>query len=257
MRLLSLNTFGGVYFDSLIKYIEENKDYDIFCFQEMFDTTSDIKVSNKTRTNLLYEIKKILPFHKCFFAPSFEGHDNTQYVNFDLRSGLAIFIKLETISVKEVFIKHQRFNPIKEDMSDLPVNLFCVTFKKDSNQFNIITFHGDWITKDKLDTPARLEQSAKLIEFMKTISGEIILCGDFNLMPQTESIKRIENFGLRNLIKDFNIEDTRGEGNIVNGKKGRQKFADYTFVSQGVDVKSFKVPPVFISDHLPMILEFN
>ena len=38
---------------------------------------------------------------------------------------------------------------------------------------------------------------------------------------------------------------------------GEQKFADYVFVSKDVKVKNFEVPNIEISDHLPLILDFE
>ena len=38
---------------------------------------------------------------------------------------------------------------------------------------------------------------------------------------------------------------------------GKQHFADYVFVSKDVKVKKFEVPYLEISDHLPLILDFE
>lgn len=64
-----------------------------------------------------------------------------------------------------------------------------------------------------------------------------------------------ENY--RNLIKEFNIEKTRSKLSPYAGKSNFQKFADYIFVSEDVNVTRFEVPDLEISDHLPMILEFS
>lgn len=75
-------------------------------------------------------------------------------------------------------------------------------------------------------------------------------------MPQTQSIKMLEE-KYKNLIKEFNIEKTRSNLSPYAGKPDFQKFADYTFVSENINVTSFVVPDFEISDHLPMILEFT
>ena len=46
---------------------------------------------------------------------------------------------------------------------------------------------------------------------MKDKVGPKIIGGDFNLNPDTESIKMFEEAGYKNLIKDFKIENTRNE----------------------------------------------
>src|SRR3989338_8075732 len=74
---------------------------------------------------------------------------------------------------------------------------------------------------------------------------------DFNLHIKTESIKMLEQ-SMRNLIKEYKIATTRNKF-----YPGKEKFADYIFVSSDLKVSNFKVPKVIISDHLPMILEFS
>ena len=48
-------------------------------------------------------------------------------------------------------------------------------------------------------------------------------------------------------------------GPISNAKypNDPQYFADYAFVSPGVNVTSFAVPVLPVSDHLPFVLEFS
>lgn len=86
--------------------------------------------------------------------------------------------------------------------------------------------------------------------------GSKIIVGDFNLLPETESLKIIGE-GMRNLIGEFNIARTRSNLSPFFGKKEFQKFADYTLATPDVKVLDFKVLEVEVSDHLPMILEFD
>ena len=78
------------------------------------------------------------------------------------------------------------------------------------------------------------------------------MSGDFNLLPDTQSIKKLENFGLRNLVKEYNITSTR-----TSFYTKSEKFADYAFVSSEIAVKDFKVLPDEVSDHSPLYLEFE
>ena len=86
------------------------------------------------------------------------------------------------------------------------------------------------------------------------------MMGDLNLLPQTESVALFERAGYRNLITEYNIKTTRGTlmrklyPQFEHGPYGFQEFADYTFMSSDLEVQSFEVPDVPISDHLPMIL---
>ena len=55
-------------------------------------------------------------------------------------------------------------------------------------------------------------------------------------------------------VKEYQISTTRSP---LYRNFAEMKFADYTLVSPGIEVKTFLVPQVEVSDHLPMILEFE
>lgn len=260
MKLISLNTFGGKYFEPLTGFIKQNsQNTDIFCFQEMNNTNSDIKQYNEIRTNLLSEINQILPGFKVFYFPVVTGFDYyADPVNFDLSFGQAIFIRLDVkINSQENYLlskKEDNFT-LKKDFSNLPTPLQYLSFIQNKKEYTLFNFHGTPMPGDKLDTKRRLTEVAKAKEIIESKKGTKILVGDFNLLPETKSIKIFES-NMRNLIKEFKIQRTRSKLSPFYGKSDFQKFADYTFVSNDVEVKSFEVLRVEISDHLPMILEF-
>lgn len=140
---------------------------------------------------------------------------------------------------------------IKGDNSTLPRNLQTIKICADDKDLTVYNYHGIWRPGDKKDNQDRLVTSEKIKRIMKNNTGEKILCGDFNLLPDTKSLTILEE-GMRNLIKEFGIKSTRSE---LYTKE--HKFADYTIVSDGIKVIDFKVPAISISDHLPMILEFD
>ncbi len=127
----------------------------------------------------------------------------------------------------------------------------------------IVTLHGNSQPGSKRDSPKRLAQSQKVLDFLADKDGEKIVLGDFNLMPDTESVRMWERAGYRNLVAEYGIKSTRGSNHrklspqYANTPEGYQEFADYTFTSPGVKVTSFEVPDIPLSDHLPMILEFS
>ena len=62
----------------------------------------------------------------------------------------------------------------------------------------------------------------------------------------------LEAAGLRNLIAEFGVASTR-----TSLYTGPERFADYVFVSPGVDVSAFRALPDEVSDHAPLMLEFG
>ncbi len=261
MKLISLNTCGGKFFSPLSEFIKlHTQSADIFCLQEVFSTNSPHRQFPEYRANLLQEISSLLPNFTYFFDPVHEKV-NTQAssVSFDLKHGLAIFVKktIEILDYKTYFIYRDKVvNSIKKDYSDIPVNIQFLSFLNKNKTFIVANFHGASYPGSKLDTLKRIKQSEKIIEIFKKTKDAKILTGDFNLLPETQSIKILEE-NFRNLIKEFSIKKTRSNLSPFFGTSDFQKFADYTFVSNDVIVENFKVPEVELSDHLPMILEFS
>ena len=79
-----------------------------------------------------------------------------------------------------------------------------------------------------------------------------MLCGDFNLLPDTESLRMLESAGLRNLVVECGVTSTR-----TSLYARPEPFADYVFVSDGIAVRDFHVLPDVVSDHTPLLLEFD
>lgn len=236
---------------------ESSQDTDIYCFQEVFKTTTNKTESIGFRLNLYEELGKALPNHQGYFVSCVEnyiaGSFQPDFVDFNLSWGLAIFInkKLKVLSNGDFFVYGGKntFNP--KDTNTFPKSLQHLTFLKDNKSFVVCNLHGIWLREGKQDSPSRLTQSNQINDFFGKLVGGKILCGDFNLDITTESITILEK-NLRNLIKEYKITTTRNKY-----FPGTDKFADYTFVSDDIKVKNFQVPNVEISDHLPMILEFS
>lgn len=258
MKLISLNTWGGKKFNLLINFIKHNSsDTDIFCFQEVFDTTSRITQSLGYRLNLYAELSKILNNFQGYFVSTTDsyisGSFQPNFIDFDLSWGQAIFvnkkIKADSSGNFFVFGKKETFNP--KDWNSFPRAVLYVTIKAKNKLFTVCNLHGIWIKGGKGDTHSRISQSKQINDFLEKRQGAKIFCGDLNLDINTKSIKILEK-NMRNLIKEYNIPTTRSKL-----FPGDEKFADYTFVSPEIEVKSFIVPDVKISDHLPMILQFS
>lgn len=75
-------------------------------------------------------------------------------------------------------------------------------------------------------------------------------------MPNTQSIEMFTQRGYRDLIQEFSIDTTRNHL-AWNRHPTKMYYSDYVFLNEGVTLKSFIVPKNEISDHLPMLLEFE
>ena len=84
--------------------------------------------------------------------------------------------------------------------------------------------------------------------------GDVIICGDFNLFPDTPSMKLFEN-NFISLVDEYAIRTTRPATNELHSSK--RNVVDYIWVNKGIKVKDFEVLDSTISDHLPLILDFE
>jgi endonuclease/exonuclease/phosphatase family metal-dependent hydrolase len=253
MKLISLNTWSGRGGNrALIDFFKRDKDVDIFCLQEVWEGGEEYASIwangvDLIDTKLVTNIKNALPDHDCFLRP----HYMDWY-------GLAIFAK-KSLNIREegdIFVFKEREDAFKDDEGGTAINharnLQYMTIATSEGERTIANFHGLWNGKSKEDNSDRLLQADNITHFFKDVKNPYVLCGDFNLLPENESLKNLEASGMRNLIKEFGITSTRS-----SHYKKPVRFADYTLISDGIKVNEFKILPDEVSDHLAMYLDFD
>jgi len=251
MQVITLNTWGGrAGKEGLLAFFKKHADADIFCLQEIWaDAYEHLKDHyaggvvidhNQVMTHGMQEISAVLENHVPYFRP----HHMENY-------GLMMLVKksLSILEEGEVFVhKYKGYLP-EGDVGNHARNIQYVTVQTENGPRTVINFHGLWNGKGKSDSEDRLMQSDNIAAFLKTLAHPYVLGGDFNLLPETESLKRLEALGLRNLIKEFGITSTR-----TSFYQKPEKFADYMLVSSGITVQAFEVLPDEVSDHAPLML---
>jgi endonuclease/exonuclease/phosphatase family metal-dependent hydrolase len=244
MKLITLNIWGGRIAEPLKDFFQQNSSVDIFCLQEVY--TGQFMTSGEKRLNFSNIEALLGETHTGYSAPAVDYPDGNSY-------GLAIFIKKE-LKVKkagDLFVYGWRHACDGDDCKDHPRNLQYITIAIDDKELVIANLHGIWTPKGKIDTPERITQSEDIKKFLNQETGAIVLGGDFNLLPDTQSLRILEA-DMRNLVKEYSIASTR-----THYYPRPDKFADYMLVSDKVDVKNFGVMPDAVSDHSPLILEFS
>ncbi|MCK9273227.1 endonuclease/exonuclease/phosphatase family protein [Candidatus Gracilibacteria bacterium] len=253
MKIITLNTWGGrAGSDKVINFFKKYKDdIDIFCLQEIWSAPhTDLDGHNAgglpiDHSNIMVngkqDISSLLDSYNLFFCPHFG--DNY---------GLLMLIKkdLKIVDRGEVFVHKEKGYVPDGDLGNHARNIQYVTLEKGGKLVTVINFHGLWNGQGKTDSVDRIVQSENIVKFINSLDREVIFCGDFNLLPTTKSITMFEDFGLINLIKEYNINSTR-----TSYYSKPEKFADYILVSKGLSVKSFEVLPDEVSDHSPLYLE--
>ena len=118
---------------------------------------------------------------------------------------------------------------------------------------SITHMHGLRDLNGKMDAPERLRQAHRLLDISRRVSQSddvTVICGDFNVEPDSETLNLIRQEGFTELVTDRGFEGTR---NSQYHKPGR--FADYPFINKHVEVIDFQVvSDPEVSDHRPLVL---
>ena len=228
-------------------FFQKYADTDIFCLQEVYDnaTGKDLTWTNGTNFNFFEDSKKLLPLYHSYYRP----HLGDWW-------GLALFVKKGTIIHEEgdFFVhKHKNWNMSVELLGHTAKNIQFLKTEVNGKPVAVMNIHGLWNGKGKTDTDERITQSKNIVDFIRSLDMDFVFCGDFNLLPETESIKMIEReLDCRNLITEYKVSSTR-----TSQYKKSVRFADYAFISKGVNLVDFKVLPDEISDHAPLFIEIS
>lgn len=252
MKILTLNIWGGRAGKAgLLDFFSRHKNVDIFCLQEVWSAPYEhleghpaggVQIDNsKIMVYGLQEISEVLKDHRPYFRP----HHGDHY-------GLLMLVsnRLRVQEEGEVFVFKDKGHVPEGDVGNHARNLQFVKILDGEKELTVMNIHGLWNGKGKTDSNDRIEQSKKIINFTAKIAGEYVLCGDFNLLPDTQSARLLEDSGMKNLIKEYNVTSTR-----TSLYSKPEKYADYIFVSPGVEIKNFSVMPDVVSDHAPLFLE--
>lgn len=247
--------------DRLIPFISDLAEgTDVFCFQEVL-SVPDAQESAWRKSiefgdsfakgtvadgKIFSAMKKTLRgFEPLLSAPYVDG--GSRLATFVSRGSSVVSHKVHPLRVE------QRQRARGKDIWARPI-LQYARVAKGGRQYNILNFHGLWVyRKWHSDTPRRIEQSRAILDFIGTLRGRTVLCGDFNLTPETESLRMLEESGLRNLVKEYGVRSTRTK----KFWRSRDTFADYVLVSKGVEVDDFGTIDEPVSDHLPLYLDFR
>ena len=256
MKLISLNIWDARVFDPIMNFFEANQDIDIFCLQEVFNGDQEGFFRKDRRINGFSEISKRLSNHQGFYINT-ENLDDIPSQGFSIPYGVAIFVK-KTIKI----LSHHHnvvFDGGGGDFSNenpkthkRVIQTVCISVN--NKPLAISNVHGLWNGQGKTDTPQRIKQSKNIKAHIQAFNHPVILAGDFNLLPDTESLAIVSE-GMRNLIKEYNITSTRTK--LYSKHEKPVLFADYIFTSPDIIINDFKVMPDVVSDHSPLLCSFD
>ncbi|MGE5042373.1 MAG: endonuclease/exonuclease/phosphatase family protein [Candidatus Levyibacteriota bacterium] len=242
LKILQLNIWnGGKLWGNLEAFLKDNS-FDILFFQEVFNGHG--QVPNRYKTLELF--KDMFPGYYSHFAPSFG--DIGEYGAID--RGNAIFSKFPITSSDIIFfdLPYRVFEEQKQrDFEQTPRALEYCEVDLGKTRVNLFNHHGIWGHHGD-DTPRRLEMGKTIVRHIRN-KENVILAGDFNLNPDTETVrmveKELESVFSNTLPSTFNMKRKDDPG-YATAK------VDMLFVSKNIKVLEKDCPQVDVSDHFPL-----
>ncbi len=242
---LSLNIWlGGKLWDTMIEFLLE-QNADIMAFQEVYDG-HDLSSSKQLRS--FDELQKLFPDHQAVFAPAaIDKKSNTEMGN-------AVFSRFPITSHSPVFfdVPFGVSSSTVEDAEFFPRNMCRAEVAINTKQLFVYSWHGIWGV-DGEDNPRRLQMSETIINEIQD-KPHVILSGDTNMKPHTESAKRIDAvlpsvFG-ETLKSTFNMRQKTHPGFA-------DAAVDMLFTSPTLTVHSAACLDIDVSDHLPLVASIS
>ncbi len=259
MKLINLNI--GIKIDnskSVAKFIKQH-DPEIVTFQEVirhFDKSVHKIYKSKSRIEKIIGKKLSYSFFGPLYTTKLFKKNEKITTNFGglIEQGNETKSKFPIITAtNDHYYKKYSFDLDKTNFIDHSRALQIVELNINKQKMQHMNRKGCQ-TRDKKDTEITINQCKYILESAKRKNIPTIIAGDFNLLPNTKSIK-ILNKEFRNLIEEYNITHTRPD--IHDEYDDGSNTVYYIFVNSQIKVKDFQVIETNISDHFPLILDFE
>ncbi|CAN5676480.1 hypothetical protein BH23PAT1_BH23PAT1_1480 [soil metagenome] len=242
MKVLQLNIWAGRLQRDIPKLIKEEKP-DIICLQEAISFERD-------DAGMFYTIENMQQCHDLPYvsmAPVF---------SFKLMNGIARFgncilscLPIQKSESVFTYMSHKEDFDFNEDSGNARNFIHAETIIGGTT-YHVITHHGYHVPEHKNGNEETLRQMRQMREYIDSLDGPIILTGDFNLAPHSESLEII-NQRLHNHSISGKLKTTR------NQFTHKTEVCDYIFTNEKVKVKRFYASDALVSDHKALFLEFE
>lgn len=264
MQIMCLNAWGGKLHAQVLEYLKSAAP-DVLCLQEVVHSPESEKdwliyrdgahVLDQ-RAHFFRDVRRALPDHVAVFCPAAQGVLWDGETAVPSQFGLATFVhkSLPIVGQVQGFV-HKAYSP--DGYGDHPRarNAHGVRiYDERAGRFVSVThMHGLRDLRGKMDTPERTAQVARLLEQSRQLAQPqdiVVICGDFNVEPESETLRVLGQAGLVELVSGCGFKSTR---NALYPKAMR--FADYMLINDETAVREFDVVhDREVSDHCPLIL---
>lgn len=245
MELLQLNMWQGRLAQQITELIDEQKP-DFITAQEIY-RGGDTVLAPENMFELYERIAERYPFH------SFSAVNALKIARGKAEMGTAIFSQYPIIEQSSFFTHGEYVDGISvgndvHNSRTLQSALLDVNGKK----LHILTHHGHWVPNAYGDAES-IQRMQSIAQYIQTLNQDtpLIFAGDFNVVPESPAMRPLDGL-LKDVIASYAIKTTlssiKNLDNIV---------CDHVMVNEAINVENLYTRDEIVSDHTPLILDFN
>lgn len=237
---------------------------DVVCLQEVTRTPGasgwtefgDGRRTLPQRADLFGDVAALLPRHQGHFlvsdtGPVRDAHGQVRPQHF----GIATFVheRVPVVGVSSTFVHGSYADHAAWTLPDRPrvAHGVRLTERSTGTTSTVVQLHGLHDPAGKGDTPARrmqAERIADLVSMTAAADDIVVVCGDLNLLPGSETFGILGRLGLSDLVGDADTRTSRYPKPV--------RHASYMLVSDPSVVRGFDIVAApEVSDHRPLLLD--
>lgn len=243
MKLIQLNTWSCKLSTEIVRLFNTERP-DFTCLQEVVSADFDGKI-----LDTINQVTDEYSFNDYYYTPLVEFG----FMHHRAKRGNMITSQFPIVESFEVWTHGkyvEDFDYIDSGGYNAARNIAHAKVETPQGIVNILTLHGYHIKEHKNGDEETLHACRELIELASSFDGPVIITGDFNLAPESESIQQINRY-FRNLSIENNLSTTR------NYLTQKTEVCDYIFVNNKIKVNNFYMSDITASDHNALVLDFD
>ncbi len=253
IKVVSLNLWnGGRLFDEARSFLLSEQ-ADIMFLQEAYNGQVQ-SLENRFQTVTL--LQQAFPEYDYHFAPAYL---DTRQDGHKIEDGQLLLSRFPLSDTRTIFFDVPYGEYDQDAMTDFrqfPAGLQVATIRPSDKPIRLLNVHGPVDLDGLADTDRRLRM-AQVIAAEVAEADQVILAGDFNVQPETKSIKVIEkslhNVFAGELETTFNVK----RKDLTKFPGYQTAVVDMMFVSESIEVVHHYCPDVDVSDHLPLVAQLK
>lgn len=240
MKILQLNTWSCNLAPAISDLLNREQP-DIVTLQEVINTDHTGKILQS-----LDEILAESPYEYVYYAPLVEFN----FMSNTAQRGNAILSKHPIEFTDTLWTKGEFQENFDYSVGyNAARGVACATVRTPNGSVSVLSVHGYHVKEHKNGNDETLDACRMILDYTSNLKGAVIIAGDFNLTPDSDSMKVFADT-YRNLCIENNVATTR------NRLTKKTETCDY-ILTRDLEVNSFRVLEDEVSDHVALEASFS